>query len=59
MIKRMLLFLGALPLGAAPALRASAPQAVPGLPVATFFSAPSLTSLTFSPDGKYIAGARR
>ncbi len=44
----------ALPLFAA---QPSAPpaQPVPELPVATFFQAPNMTSLVFSPNGKYIA----
>src|SRR5207237_3044032 len=33
----------------------SAAEPEPELPVATFFQAPSMTSLAFSPNGKYIA----
>ena len=32
-----------------------APAPVPELPVATFFQSPAMASLTFSPNGKYIA----
>ena len=46
-----LFFLAPLSAGESPA--ASAP--VPELPVATFFQAPAITSLTFSPNGKYLA----
>ncbi len=38
---------------AAPAPTAAGP--VPELPLATFFQAPAMTSLTFSPNGKFIA----
>ncbi|MEI6464857.1 MAG: hypothetical protein WCQ89_09045, partial [Verrucomicrobiota bacterium] len=52
------LLLAARPLFAAPApvTPAPAPVAPPAeAPVATFFQAPAMTSLTFSPNGKYIA----
>jgi dipeptidyl aminopeptidase/acylaminoacyl peptidase len=50
----LLLFVAALPLGfAQPPDAPAAP--VPELPVKTFFQAPTIASLTFSPNGKYIA----
>lgn len=51
-----LFFAAALPLSAAPTPVAAAAEApVPELPVKTFFQAPVIASLTFSPNGKYIA----
>ena len=52
-----LLFAAALPLAAAPASggATAAGAAGPELPVKTFFQAPGIASLTFSPNGKYIA----
>lgn len=35
--------------------RSTSGEPVPELPVATFFQSPVITSLTFSPNGKYIA----
>ncbi|MCX6955766.1 MAG: S9 family peptidase [Verrucomicrobia bacterium] len=58
-MKRSFLFLVlALPLLAAQPSAAPAPASagpVAELPVQTFFQAPTITSLTFSPNGKYIA----
>ena len=48
-------FLPLLAAGAALAAEPAAPKPVPELPVATFFQAPTITGLTFSPNGKYIA----
>ena len=54
MKRSLVFFFAALPLFAAePATPATPP--IPQLPVATFFQAPTITSLTFSPNGKYIA----
>ena len=52
-----LLFAAALPLAAAPASGGATAAGAPGseLPVKTFFQAPVIASLTFSPNGKYIA----
>ena len=51
-----LFFAAALPLSAAAAPAAAIAEApVPELPVKTFFQAPVIASLTFSPNGKYIA----
>jgi dipeptidyl aminopeptidase/acylaminoacyl peptidase len=47
--------LSALTLSAADAPVVPAVKAVPELPVATFFQAPTIASLVFSPNGKYIA----
>jgi hypothetical protein len=59
-MKRFLSLLAvSLPLFAAQPPAAPAPAAaeapVPELPVKTFFQAPTIASLTFSPNGKYIA----
>ncbi len=52
-----LLFAAALPLAAAPASGGATAAGAAGseLPVKTFFQAPVIASLTFSPNGKYIA----
>jgi len=51
-----LFFAAALPLSAAATPAAAIAEApVPELPVKTFFQAPVIASLTFSPNGKYIA----
>jgi dipeptidyl aminopeptidase/acylaminoacyl peptidase len=52
-----LLFAAALPLASAPASGGATAAGAPGseLPVKTFFQAPVIASLTFSPNGKYIA----
>ena len=55
-MKRFLLsLLAASPLFAATPSAPPAGQPVPELPVQTFFQAPTIASLTFSPNGKYIA----
>lgn len=51
MKRSLLLFVAALPLGFAQPSAAPVPE----LPVKTFFQAPTIASLTFSPNGKYIA----
>lgn len=51
MTRQLILLLAALPLLAGE----PASRPVPEMPVQTFFQAPSITSLTFSPNGKYIA----
>jgi dipeptidyl aminopeptidase/acylaminoacyl peptidase len=52
-----LLFAAALPLASAPASGGATAAGAAGseLPVKTFFQAPVIASLTFSPNGKYIA----
>lgn len=55
-MKRYLIpLLAAAPLVAALPPTAPAGAPVPELPVSTFFQAPSIASLTFSPNGKYLA----
>src|SRR4051812_35615843 len=55
-MKRLLLsLLTVAPLWAATPAETPATAVVPELPVATFFQAPSIAALTFSPDGKRIA----
>jgi dipeptidyl aminopeptidase/acylaminoacyl peptidase len=57
-MKRLRLLIPILAVWPLVAATPSAPPAnrpVPELPVSTFFQAPSIASLTFSPNGKYIA----
>ena len=55
-MKRLLIsFLAAAPLLALTAPARAAEKPVPEIPVSTFFQAPTITSLVFSPNGKYIA----
>ena len=51
----LLLLAATLPLFAAETPPSAPAVPLPELPVQTFFQAPAITSLTFSPDGKRIA----
>ena len=55
MKRNLILLAAALPLLAADSSPPPAAPVVPELPVRTFFQAPAITSLTFSPDGKRVA----